>query len=134
MLCKKCGFPADLAVVARVKRNILSALANDAFAAAPYMELHAANTYCALCALYVIRLLEGSESFALDHQQLAGLRLGLLKLQTASGGFCGRPEKQPDSCYSQWIGQSLRILDELEPAHRVHHSVYQNLTNFILEC
>lgn len=121
-------------VIRRVRDNILSAFSHDAFAAAPYMELHAANTYCALCALYVIKLLDSDESFALDHQQLSGLRLGLLKLQTASGGFCGRPEKLPDSCYSQWIGQSLRILDELEPAHQVHPSVYENLKNFILEC
>ena len=134
VLREKIHFQVDTAVIDRVKRNILSAFSNDAFAAAPYMELHAANTYCALCALYVIKLLGNAESFALDHQQLSGLRLGLLKLQTASGGFCGRPEKQPDSCYSQWIGQSLRILDEIEPAHQVHPSVYQNLTNFILEC
>ena len=26
------------------------------------------------------------------------------------GGFCGRVNKFPDSCYSFWIGSSLKIL------------------------
>lgn len=38
------------------------------------------------------------------------MKLFLLNRQTANGGFNGRPEKLPDSCYVQWCGVPLRLL------------------------
>ncbi|KAJ5553114.1 beta subunit of rab geranylgeranyltransferase [Penicillium frequentans] len=57
-------------------------------------------------------------------------RLGawLSERQIDKGGFNGRPEKLPDSCYTWWVGSSLAMID------RLHWIDGKKLAGFVLQC
>lgn len=70
-------------------------------------EAHGGTTFCAIAALQLSGQLK-----SLSEKQLNGLKQWLLFRQ--SDGFQGRPNKPVDTCYSFWIGATLKILDAFE--------------------
>lgn len=71
----------------------------------PGLEAHGGPTFCAVAALSLM----GKLSVALTSNQLSNLRRWCLFRQ--DGGFQGRPNKPTDTCYSFWIGATLKLLD-----------------------
>jgi geranylgeranyl transferase type-1 subunit beta len=72
-----------------------------AFGQIPGSEAHGGSTFCAIAALSLMNRLN-----QLDHQD------DLIRwcLHRQSEGFNGRPNKPDDSCYSWWIGATLKLL------------------------
>ncbi|XP_023215384.1 geranylgeranyl transferase type-1 subunit beta-like [Centruroides sculpturatus] len=71
----------------------------------PGLEAHGGPTFCAVATLSLM----GKLTVALNSNQLAKLRRWCIFRQ--EGGFQGRPNKPADTCYSFWIGATLKILD-----------------------
>lgn len=74
-----------------------------AFGQTPGAEAHGGSTFCAIAALALMNRLEN-----LDHQN----ELIRWCLQRQNEGFNGRPNKPDDSCYSWWIGATLKLLNK----------------------
>ncbi|UJR31044.1 hypothetical protein I4U23_018554 [Adineta vaga] len=74
-----------------------------AFGQVPGAEAHGGSTFCAIAALSLMNRLND-----LDHQD----KLIRWCLQRQSEGFNGRPNKPDDSCYSWWIGATLKLLEK----------------------
>lgn len=83
------------------------------------MESHGGTTFCAIAALYLSNQLN-----VLPVDTIEGMKRWLLFRQT--DGFQGRPNKLSDTCYSFWIGATLKILDSFEL------SDYEQNRNYIL--
>jgi len=95
------GFDIDSAIA-----YILSSQSYDyALGQGPHQESHGGSTYCGLATLVLI----GSLS-ELPHKE--ELVHWLIDRQIT--GFQGRINKDPDTCYSFWIGSSLKLLDRLD--------------------
>ncbi|XP_061719510.1 geranylgeranyl transferase type-1 subunit beta [Cydia pomonella] len=73
----------------------------------PSLESHGGTTYCALATLQLTGQLP-----RLSPQQLRGLQRWLALRQL--DGFQGRPNKPVDTCYSFWVGASLKMLKTLK--------------------
>lgn len=73
----------------------------------PELESHGGTTFCALATLSLTNQLD-----KLSETQIDGLKRWLLLRQV--NGFQGRPNKPVDTCYSFWVGASLKILDMLQ--------------------
>lgn len=73
----------------------------------PELESHGGTTFCALATLSLTNQLD-----KLSEQQVEGLKRWLLFRQV--DGFQGRPNKPVDTCYSFWVGASLKMLDVLQ--------------------
>ncbi|PRD24198.1 UNVERIFIED_CONTAM: Pggt1b [Trichonephila clavipes] len=69
-----------------------------------WQESCSGSTFCALATLYLMGRIE--ETFT--ERELKDLKRWLIFRQTS--GFNGRPNKPEDSCYTFWIGASLKIL------------------------
>ncbi|XP_063230226.1 geranylgeranyl transferase type-1 subunit beta isoform X1 [Bacillus rossius redtenbacheri] len=83
---------------------ILESLSYDfGFSQRPECESHGGTTYCAVATLALMNQVE-----LLSKKQLDGLKRWLLFRQVS--GFQGRPNKPPDTCYSFWIGATLKLL------------------------
>jgi geranylgeranyl transferase type-1 subunit beta len=82
----------------------------------PGQEAHAGATYCALAALKLFNRLDA-------HTTPATARW-LLGLQRR--GFCGRCNKDEDTCYTWWAGASLKIL-------QAHHLADADLVQQFLQ-
>ncbi|KAF1742779.1 hypothetical protein MXB_542, partial [Myxobolus squamalis] len=65
-------------------------------------ESHGAQVYCCVGSLILL----GQRHLI----KYGALGVWLCERQCLSGGFNGRPEKLPDSCYSWWILSSLYII------------------------
>lgn len=75
----------------------------------PGSEGHGGSTYTAISALTMMG--------ALDRlRDLDGLIRWCVRSQGA--GFCGRPNKPPDACYSYWIGATMKLLGVYEMTYR----------------
>ncbi|KAK3096764.1 hypothetical protein FSP39_003019 [Pinctada imbricata] len=70
-----------------------------------YLEAHGGSTFCAIAALVLMDKL--TEAF--NQTQLKRLKQWCLNRQQT--GFQGRPNKPTDTCYSFWIGATLKLLD-----------------------
>ncbi|XP_030382862.1 geranylgeranyl transferase type-1 subunit beta isoform X2 [Scaptodrosophila lebanonensis] len=70
-------------------------------------EAHGGTTFCALAALEL-----SGQLHRLDTCTVERLKRWLIFRQV--DGFQGRPNKPVDTCYSFWIGASLRILNAFE--------------------
>nr|CAD7425644.1 unnamed protein product [Timema monikensis] len=70
----------------------------------PELESHGGTTFCAVATLVLMDQLETT----LTKQQLDGLRRWAIFRQVS--GFQGRPNKPVDTCYSFWIGATLKLL------------------------
>ncbi|XP_021345937.1 geranylgeranyl transferase type-1 subunit beta-like [Mizuhopecten yessoensis] len=71
----------------------------------PGLEAHGGSTFCGLAALVLMGRLE--ETFSA--KEMKHLRWWCLARQQT--GFQGRPNKPVDTCYSFWVGASLKLLD-----------------------
>ncbi|KAE8741270.1 hypothetical protein FOCC_FOCC013192 [Frankliniella occidentalis] len=85
---------------------IMQSLSYDnAFAQGPGLESHGGHTFCAVASLSLM----GTLHTMLSTRQLDGLRRWCMMRQES--GFNGRPNKPVDTCYSFWVGATLKILD-----------------------
>ncbi|RWS28199.1 geranylgeranyl transferase type-1 subunit beta-like protein [Leptotrombidium deliense] len=75
------------------------------FGLLPGCEAHGGSTYCAVASLSLMDKLHS----ALDAEQIKSLIRWCLMKQIS--GFQGRPNKDADTCYSFWIGATLKILN-----------------------
>ncbi|XP_014259826.1 geranylgeranyl transferase type-1 subunit beta [Cimex lectularius] len=71
----------------------------------PDLESHGGVTFCAVASLFLM----GKLDTTLSQEQLQGLRKWALMRQEF--GFQGRANKRHDTCYSFWVGATLKILD-----------------------
>jgi geranylgeranyl transferase type-1 subunit beta len=71
------------------------------------MESHGGTTFCAIAALKLSNQLD-----ALPRPTLEKMKRWLVFRQDS--GFCGRPNKPTDTCYSFWIGAALKILNAFD--------------------
>lgn len=75
-----------------------------AFGQCPGNEAHGGSTFCAVATL----LLTGRMYDVLDEFYVNRLVRWCVNRQ--DGGFNGRPNKETDTCYTFWVGATLRIL------------------------
>ncbi|XP_069172496.1 geranylgeranyl transferase type-1 subunit beta isoform X2 [Procambarus clarkii] len=73
-----------------------------------FLESHGGSSYCAVATLHLMGKLDS----ALSSIQKQRLVRWLVNRQD-SGGLQGRPNKPPDTCYTFWIGASLKLLGGL---------------------
>lgn len=78
-----------------------------AFGQNPGSEAHGGSTFCAVASLCLMNKLN-----SLNDYQTERLKQWCLNRQTT--GFNGRVNKPWDTCYSFWIGSTLKILDVLQ--------------------
>lgn len=108
--------------IATTSRQFILACENfdGGFGMFPLAESHAAQVYTCVAAIALCDSLscisDRTASWLSERQVLP------------YGGFNGRPEKLPDSCYSWWVLLSLVILQ------RAHWISAEKLEMFILEC
>ena len=77
------------------------------FGLCPGQESHGGATYTAVAAL---RLL-GTFDQVLDEKQVTRLvRFCVSRQVSGAGGFCGRINKDADTCYAFWVGATLQML------------------------
>lgn len=71
------------------------------------MESHGGTTYCAVAALCLSEQLN-----ILSQKEIEKMKRWLVFRQV--DGFNGRPNKPVDTCYSFWIGATLKMLGAFE--------------------
>ncbi|ESN92304.1 hypothetical protein HELRODRAFT_186145 [Helobdella robusta] len=76
-----------------------------AFAQSPGLEAHGGSTYCAVASLVLMNRL----STTLSSKEIKRLLQWCMFRQES--GFQGRPNKPVDTCYSFWVGATLKLLD-----------------------
>lgn len=91
-----------------------------AFGQNPEAEAHGGSTFCAVASLNLMNCLN-----KLSEAQLDRLVNWCLNRQTS--GFNGRVNKPWDTCYSFWVGSTLKILSSLQ------YSSYKENINYIFE-
>lgn len=74
---------------------------DGAFALQPDGEGHGGSTYLAVASLSLLNVL---------HEIADRESLLTWCLMNQGSGYCGRPNKPQDSCYSFWVGASIRLL------------------------
>ncbi|CAC5412231.1 PGTB1 [Mytilus coruscus] len=74
----------------------------------PGTEAHGGSTFCAIAALVLMdKLYE-----AFNEKEIKRLKQWCISRQQT--GFQGRPNKPVDTCYSFWVGATLKLLDMFE--------------------
>ncbi|XP_041980753.1 geranylgeranyl transferase type-1 subunit beta [Aricia agestis] len=107
--------------VQRATDYILKSIGYDyGIAQCPELESHGGTTFCALATLSLTNQLD-----KLSEEQIEYLKRWLLFRQI--DGYQGRPNKPVDTCYSFWVGASLKILDAL------HLSNYKSNRSYVYE-
>ena len=76
-----------------------------AFGQGPGHEAHGGSTFCALATLVLMDRVED----VLDGRKIRRLQRWCIMKQVS--GFQGRPNKDPDTCYSFWVGATLALLN-----------------------
>ncbi|KAG1658743.1 Geranylgeranyl transferase type-1 subunit beta [Nymphon striatum] len=74
------------------------------FGQGPGLEAHGGSVFCSIASLYLMNELD-----VLNEKQLNRLRQWCIMRQKS--GFQGRPNKPEDSCYSFWIGATLKLIN-----------------------
>lgn len=88
---------------------ILSSISYDGgIGQGPMQEAHGGSTYCAVATLALTKRLEKTLR---PHQFQRLCRWCINRLQN---GFCGRPNKPGDTCYTFWVGATLKLLRPFE--------------------
>ncbi|XP_017774658.1 PREDICTED: geranylgeranyl transferase type-1 subunit beta [Nicrophorus vespilloides] len=99
---------------------ILKSISYDgAIAQGPELESHGGSTYCAVATLFLTKNLD-----RLSSKQRDNLIRWVVNRQLE--GFQGRPNKMWDSCYTFWLGATLKMLDAYEYIDQ------ERLENFVL--
>ncbi|CAF0826764.1 unnamed protein product [Brachionus calyciflorus] len=91
-----------------------------AFGQNPEAEAHGGSTFCAVASLFLMNKLN-----SLSKYQIFRLKQWCLNRQAT--GFSGRVNKPWDTCYSFWIGSTLKILGVL------HFTSFPENINYIFE-
>lgn len=91
-----------------------------AFGQNPGSEAHGGSTFCAVASLFLMGKLDSLSEYQLDR-----LKQWCLNRQTT--GFNGRVNKPWDTCYSFWIGSTLKILDVLQ------YTSFKENVNYVFE-
>ncbi|CAG0921908.1 unnamed protein product [Notodromas monacha] len=119
----------------KTKEFILNSLRFDGgIAQSPGNESQGGSTFCGVASLFLMQEFGGLDCadevrnpdtlHVLTEQQKNRMVLWLLQrhVQNGSqenrGGFCGRPEKDSDTCYTFWISASLQLLGSLDFVRR----------------
>lgn len=84
-----------------------------AFGQGPGHEAHGGSTFCAVATLVLMDRL----SQVLDAKGVEQLKRWCVFKQVA--GFQGRPNKDPDTCYSFWVGATLHLLSSHDLVNKV---------------
>jgi len=104
----------------KVVNYIISSQSYDgAIGQGPGQESHGGSTYCAIAALHLLNRL---------HQLPKRDQLIRWCVERQISGFQGRINKDPDCCYSFWIGATLTLLDSY------HLIDFNALKGFTLTC
>lgn len=74
----------------------------------PSLEAHGGSTFCAIASLVLMDRLAD----AFTSTELEGIKRWCIRRQQT--GFQGRPNKPVDTCYSFWVGGSLKLLGVAE--------------------
>lgn len=90
------------------------------FGQGPYLESHGGSTFCAVASLNLMGKLHDT----FNSKQLAGLKRWAIMRQES--GFQGRPNKEVDTCYSFWVGSTLKMLDMLKAVN------FEENRNFVM--
>lgn len=85
---------------------------DGAFGQNPGTESHGGSTYCAIASLSLLNKL----NIVLDENKLRTLERWAVNRQV--NGFQGRPNKEPDTCYSFWLGATLSIMESLSKINK----------------
>ncbi|KAJ5902272.1 beta subunit of rab geranylgeranyltransferase [Penicillium taxi] len=93
---------------------------DGAYGISPGAESHAGQVFTCIGALSI--------AGRLDLVNKDRLGAWLSERQIEKGGFNGRPEKLPDSCYTWWVGSSLAMIDRLQWIDG------KKLAGFVLQC
>lgn len=87
---------------------IVSSLSYEGgFGQGPFLEAHGGSTYCAVASLYLFNRLD-----SLTLQEIELIKRWCHGRQQT--GFQGRPNKPVDTCYSFWIGATLKMLHSFQ--------------------
>lgn len=86
---------------------------DGAFGQNPGTESHGGSTYCAIASLSLLNKLDS----VLNENKSKILERWAVNRQV-NGGFQGRPNKDPDTCYSFWLGATLSIMGSLDRIHK----------------
>jgi len=98
----------------RLCKFILECQSYDfAIAQEPGAEGHAGSTYCAIASLELMGMLD-----MLPNKD----KLICWLAQRQTMGFNGRPNKIPDTCYSFWVGATLKILGAYDDVVNCSHT------------
>ncbi|MCL4145270.1 UNVERIFIED_CONTAM: hypothetical protein GTU68_055290 [Idotea baltica] len=88
----------------------------------PRQESHGGSTFCGVAALHLMNRMD-----ALSTSQRKRLIEWLVFRQhSEEGGLQGRPNKPADTCYSFWVGATLKLLDSF------HYLDHKPLIQFVL--
>ncbi|XP_027196291.2 geranylgeranyl transferase type-1 subunit beta [Dermatophagoides pteronyssinus] len=85
-------------------------------------EAHAGSTYCAIASLKLMDQLNK----VYDQRKRQTIVEWCLNRQVS--GFQGRPQKDPDTCYSFWVGASLTMLNSFQFINDQLHSEFLSTT------
>jgi len=103
---------------------VLSSISYDGgIGQGPMQEAHGGSTYCAVATLALTRRLDKALG---PHRFQRLCRWCVNRLQD---GFCGRPNKPGDTCYTFWVGATLKLL---RPFEQVEDFIAGS-TSFVLE-
>ncbi|XP_050543420.1 geranylgeranyl transferase type-1 subunit beta [Daktulosphaira vitifoliae] len=99
---------------------------DGAFGQNPGTESHGGSTYCAIASLSLLNKLND----VINSKKLKILERWAVNRQI--NGFQGRPNKDPDTCYSFWIGATLRIIGSLDKINKEKNKDFVlNNANFL---
>jgi len=86
----------------------------------PGNESHGSACYLAVSSLWLMGRLDKLR----NRDKLINWLINLESI-----GFCGRPHKLEDSCYTFWIGGTLKLLGVLEEIVEMNH-----VRSFVIDC
>ena len=89
------------------------------------MEAHGGSSYCAVATLSLLGRMD-----ALSRKQKS--KLYRWCCQRLDEGFTGRPNKPSDTCYSFWVGATLKLLSMDNSAEDVEKLIERS-SNFVLD-
>jgi geranylgeranyl transferase type-1 subunit beta len=95
---------------------------DGAIALLPGQESHGGSTFCAVASLVLMKAVDK----VIDREWRRDLLRWCVNRQVC--GMQGRPNKNEDSCYSYWIGGTLRLLDNDQ---LLDHTALQS---FVMNC
>lgn len=97
----------------------------NGFGQSPGTEAHGGPTFCAIASLHLMDQLEH-----LNEEEKGGIIKWCIRRQ--SSGFQGRPYKDPDTCYSFWVGGTLALLNSFKLINDQENAEFLDSTQEIM--